>query len=81
MSGARSLLRAALGDLLAEHVGGVGQQRQRPGDQAGDDLHDHEAGDERERDGQRAAVGRRRDRVIVMMPATVVVPVLVLTAS
>ena len=53
---------------VGEHVRGVGQQRQRPGEQARDDLDGHEAGDERERDRQPAAVGVRGRRVDVPWP-------------
>ena len=45
---------------VGEHVRGVGEQRERAGQQARDDLDAHEAGDERQRDGQPAAVGVAR---------------------
>ena len=37
---------------VGEHVGGVGEQRQRVGEDAGDDLGRHEGEDQRERDRQ-----------------------------
>ena len=58
---------------------GVGEQRQRRGEQAADDLDDHEPRDERERDGQPAGVGVGRRRVVVM--AVVVVAVVVAMAA
>ena len=42
---------------VGEHVPGVGEQRERVGERARDDLADHHGRDEDERDGQRAAVG------------------------
>ena len=48
---------------VGEHVGGVGEQRQRVGDDPGHHLGGHEAEDQRQRDPQLAAVGvgaRRR---------------------
>jgi hypothetical protein len=46
-------------------VGGVGEQRQRRGRDADDDLHGHEAEDQPERDRELAAVGVGRDLVAV----------------
>ena len=42
---------------VREHVTGVREQRERAGEQAGDDLEEHEAEDQREGDGELAAVG------------------------
>jgi hypothetical protein len=61
---------------VGEHVRGVGEQRQRRRQQAADDLENHEAGDERQRQPEPAQVGVGRRRVVVMV-STVVVPVLV----
>jgi hypothetical protein len=44
---------------VGEHVSGVGQQRERVRDHAGCDLDAHERDDQREREGQPAAVGLR----------------------
>ena len=44
--------RHAQADDVGEHVAGVGQQRQRVGQEAGDRLDDEEDGDEDERHGQ-----------------------------
>ena len=52
---------------VGEHVGGVGEQRQRVGQQAGDDLDDHEAEDQPEREPQLAAVGVGRDPVVMVV--------------
>ena len=64
---------------VGEHVAGIGEQRQRRGEQAADDLDDHEARDERQRDREppRVGVGRRS----VMMMAMVVVAVVVAMAG
>ena len=51
--------------LLAAHVAGVGKQRERVRGKARDDLADHDPGDEDERDGDRAPVGRQP--VVVMV--------------
>ena len=48
---------------VREHVRGVGEQRERVGEQARDDLDDHEAEDQPERDAEPAAVGVGRRRV------------------
>ena len=61
-AGGRAASRAAtsasaIGAGVGEHVRGVGEQRQRVGDQAGDDLDHHEAEDQPEREPQLAAVG------------------------
>ena len=50
---------------VGEHVAGVGKQRERVRGKAGDDLADHDPGDEDERDRDRAAVGRQP--VVVMV--------------
>ena len=50
---------------VGEHVGGVGEQRQRVGDDPGHHLGRHEAEDQREGDRQLAAVGVRRGAVAV----------------
>ncbi len=60
---------------VGEHVGGVGEQRQRAGDQARDDLRDHEREDQRERRGQPLAVRVGRDRVVVVLMGVVCVGV------
>ena len=52
---------------VGEHVGGVREQRQRVGDHAGHDLDHHEAADQRQRDGERAAVGGGHRTVVVVM--------------
>ena len=60
-------------DDVGQHVPGVRQQRQRVGDEAGDDLDDEEHGDQTEGDGQRADVAgtgpcqRRTMRMTVRM--------------
>jgi hypothetical protein len=46
-------------------VRGVGEQRERGGDQARRHLGDHEAEDQRQRRGEPAAVGVGRDRVVM----------------
>ena len=56
---------------VGEHVGGVGEQRQRARDQARDDLRDHEAEDQRERRGEPPAVRVGRHRVVVMIVGVV----------
>ena len=56
---------------VGEHVGGVGEQRQRAGDHARDDLRDHEGEDQRERRGEPLAVRVGRDRVVVMLMGVV----------
>jgi len=59
-------------------VGGVGEQRQRAGEQARDDLDDHERRDDPERDRQPAAIGVEAQGVLVgPVAVTVVVSVLV----
>ena len=49
---------------VGEHVAGVCEHGQRVGEQPHDDLHDHEAGDERQRNRERPAVGAQ-PRVLV----------------
>ena len=49
---------------IGEHVPGVGEHRQRVGEQAHDDLDDQEARDERQRDRERPPVGAQ-PRVLV----------------
>ena len=56
---------------VGEHVGGVGEQRQRVGDEAGDDLDDHEAEDQPEREPELAAVRVGGDRVAVVVGVVV----------
>ena len=48
-----------------EHVGGVGEQRKRVGDERDDHLGRHERNDERERDRERPNLRLRPDAVIV----------------
>ena len=50
---------------VGEHVTGVGEQRQRAGDQSGDHLDDHEAEVHEQRDREPARVAARRDRMRV----------------
>src|SRR4051794_41809221 len=52
--------RGAKGERIGEHVPGVREQRERPGDQAGGDLARHEAEDQAERDRERATVAHAR---------------------
>jgi hypothetical protein len=52
---------------VGEHVPGVGQQRDGPGDQARDDLHNHQPTDERERHQHRPTVRVGGDRVVMVM--------------
>ena len=51
---------------VGEHVRRVGEQRQRVGQDAGDDLDDHEGRDDAQRDREPAAVGVGRRAVVVM---------------
>ena len=51
---------------VGEHVTRVGEQGERAGEDAGDDLADHEGGDQPERDRERAPVVR--PAVIVRVP-------------
>lgn len=48
---------------VGEHVRGVLRQRQRAGEQSGDDLDRHEAGDQEQRDRQPAPIGLGRWRM------------------
>ena len=57
---------------VGEHVGGVGEKRERAGEDAGDDLDDHEADDQREPDRQPPRVGVLSDRVRVTCMAVAV---------
>ena len=57
---------------VGEHVRGVGEQGQRAGQQARHDLDEHEAEDQPEREPQLAAVGVRRDRVVVPVAVVLV---------
>ncbi len=52
---------------VGEHVGRVGEQRQRAGDHARHHLGDHEGEDQPEGDREPAPVRIRRDRVVVML--------------
>ena len=52
-----------------QHVRGVREQRERVGDERDRDLRDHEADDQRERDGERADLGLGRDAVVVIVLA------------
>ena len=52
---------------VGEHVRGVGEQRQRGGEDARHHLHRHEAEDQAEREPEPAAVGLRRMRMTVVM--------------
>ena len=54
---------------VGEHVPRVREQRERAGEQPGDDLDEHESEDQRERDCELAAVGVRRDAVRVSLVA------------
>ena len=56
---------------IGEHVAGVREQRERAGHQSGDDLDEHEAEDQRERDGELAAVGVGGDAVRMSFVAPV----------
>ena len=62
---------------VGEHVRGVRQQRERGGEDAGDELGAHEADDQHERDRQRARVGVARHvgvpAVAMRVPAVVVI--------
>ena len=60
---------------VGEHVRGVGEQRQRVGEQARDDLGDHEREDQRERRREPPAVGVGRHRVVVVLMGVVCVGV------
>ncbi len=50
---------------VGQHVRGVGEQRERPGDEADDDLEAHEADDQREREREFVHVGVGGDSVRV----------------
>jgi hypothetical protein len=56
-------------------VAGVGQERERGRQQAGDDLDHHEREDERERDLQSAPVGVAMCVRVVVRDARIVVPI------
>ena len=62
---------------VRDHVRGVGEQRQRSGDEAADDLDDHERRDEPERDPEPAAVGVGVDPAVRVAVVVVVVRVIV----
>jgi hypothetical protein len=57
---------------VGEHVAGIGQQRQRPGEQAAERLGHHEAGGQAGRD-QHALLVRRA----MYMAAAVIVPAVI----
>ena len=59
------------GGRVGEHMGGVREQRQRVGEDPGDDLDAHEADDQPEREGQPAGVGVATDAVHVSEVSTV----------
>ena len=68
--------RHAQAEGVGGHVAGVGQQGERAGDEAGDDLDDQEGQDQQERDEQRPLVAgpgprRRRSVRVVMVVAHV----------
>ena len=56
---------------VREHVTGIREQREGAGEQAGDDLEEHEAEDQREGDGELAAVGVGGHAVRVSLVAPV----------
>ena len=62
------------GNRIREHVAGIGEQRERPGQHAPDRLHHHEGEDQDEGDQDLALVGAghgRRVRVIVVVVVVV----------
>ena len=60
---------------VGEHVPRVREQRERARGEPGDDLEQHEAEDQRERDAELAAVGVGRHAVRVTLVASVLVRV------
>ena len=63
---------------VGEHVAGVGEERQRAGDDAADDLGDHEAAGEEGRDPDRAGAGGvARDGAVVVIVVVAMMVVVV----